>query len=127
MMSPLHTWLAIAAVVISSVAGDVLTARAMKEVGHVGELWRNRGLGAVLKAVVGNVYFAVGIACMAVSFFSLLVALSWGDVSLVGPAAASLTFIGNAFAAKLYLKEDVNRRRWAAALLVACGVALLAV
>jgi drug/metabolite transporter (DMT)-like permease len=126
-MSPVHTWSAIAVVVISSTAGDVLTARAMKEVGHVGELWRSKGLLAVLKAVVGNVYFAVGIACMSVSFFSLLVALSWADVSLVGPAAASLTFIANAFAAKLYLKEDVNRRRWAAALLVACGVALLAV
>lgn len=125
-MSPLHTWSAIAAVVISSTAGDVLTARAMKDVGHVGDLWRSKGLFAVVKAVVGNLYFVVGIACMAVSFFSLLVALSWADVSLVGPAAASLTFIANAFAAKLYLKEDVNRRRWAAALLVACGVALLA-
>ena len=126
-MSSLHTWSAIAVVVASSTAGDVLTARAMKQVGHVGDLWRSKGLWAIVKAVVGNVYFLVGIVCMAVSFFSLLVALSWADVSLVGPAAASLTFIANAFAAKLYLKEDVNRRRWAAALLVACGVALLAV
>jgi len=47
-------------------------------------------------------------------------------VSLVGPAAASLTFIGNAFAAKLFLREKVDRRRWMAALLVAGGVALLA-
>jgi drug/metabolite transporter (DMT)-like permease len=126
-MSPLHTWSAIAVVVVSSTAGDVLTARAMKDVGHVSELWRSKGLFAVLKAVAGNVYFAVGITCMAVSFFSLLVALSWADVSLVGPAAASLTFIANAFSAKLYLKEDVTTRRWAATLLVACGVALLAV
>src|SRR5512142_2439143 len=108
MTSPLHTWSAIAVVVASSTAGDVLTARAMKQVGHVGDLWRERGFWAVLKAVMGNVYFVVGIACMAVSFFSLMVALSWADVSLVGPAAASLTFIANAFAAKLYLKEDVN-------------------
>jgi drug/metabolite transporter (DMT)-like permease len=126
-MSPMHTWSAIAVIVASSTAGDVLTARAMKEVGHVGELWRERGLWAVLKAVAGNVYFATGIACMAVSFFSLLVALSWADVSLVGPAAASLTFITNAFAAKFFLKEDVNQHRWAAALLVASGVALLAI
>ena len=126
-MSALHTWSAITVVVLSATGGDVLTARAMKQVGHVGDLFRSRGLWAVLKAVVGNVYFAVGIVCMAVSFFSLLVALSWADVSLVGPAAASLTFIANAFAAKLYLKENVNRHRWAAAVLVACGVALLAV
>ena len=63
---------------------------------------------------------------MAVGFFSLLITLSWGDVSIVGPASASLTFIANAFAARLYLKEHVDRRRWIAALFVACGVALLA-
>ena len=125
-MSAVRTWSAIAVVVASSTAGDVLTARAMKEVGDVADLYRRKGLGAVVKAVVTNVYFAVGIASMAVSFFSLLVALSWADVSLVGPAAASLTFIANAFAAKFFLKEDVNHRRWLAALLVACGVALLA-
>jgi drug/metabolite transporter (DMT)-like permease len=51
--------------------------------------------------------------------------LSWGDVSLVAPAAASLTFIGNAVAAKIFLHEKVDRRRWMAALLVAGGVALL--
>jgi len=56
-------------------------------------------------------------------FFSLLFALSWGDVSLV---AASLTFIGNALAAKIFLHEKVDRRRWIAAVLVAAGVALLA-
>lgn len=125
-MSDMRTWSAIAVVVASSTAGDVLTARAMKQVGHVGELYREKGLGAVIAAVVGNGYFVVGIASMAISFFSLLVALSWADVSLVGPAAASLTFVANAFAAKFFLKEDVNQRRWAAAVLVACGVALLA-
>jgi len=125
-MSAIGTWSAIAVVVASSTAGDVLTARAMKEVGDVGALYRQKGLGAVFRAVVTNGYFAAGITSMAVSFFSLLVALSWADVSLVGPAAASLTFIANAFAAKSFLKEDVNQRRWTAALLVACGVALLA-
>ena len=125
-MSQIRTWSAIAVIVASSAAGDVLTARAMKEVGHVGELYREKGLGAVIRAVVTNGYFAAGIASMAVSFFSLLVALSWADVSLVGPAAASLTFIANAFGAKFFLNEDVTHRRWAAAVLVACGVALLA-
>ena len=75
---------------------------------------------------LGNATFFLGIAAMTVSFFSLLFALSWGDVSLVAPAAASLTFIGNAFAAKIFLHEKVDHRRWMAALLVAAGVALLA-
>jgi drug/metabolite transporter (DMT)-like permease len=63
---------------------------------------------------------------MAAGFFSLLTALSWADVSLVGPASASLTFITNAIAGKYLLHEDVDRRRWLSALLVACGVALMA-
>jgi len=63
---------------------------------------------------------------MAAAFFSLLFALSWADVSLVAPASASLTFISSAVAAKVFLKEAVDARRWAAALLVAAGVALIA-
>jgi len=126
-MSPLATWSAIAVIVVSSTAGDVLTARAMKQVGHVGQLWRERGLLAVIARVFSNLSFGLGVACLAVSFFSLLVALSWADVSLVGPAAASLTFISNAFAAKWFLKEDVTHHRWLAAVLVAVGVAFLAI
>src|ERR1700683_3819919 len=112
--------------VFASVAGDVLLARAMKQVGDVGDLRRRAGLGVVIGRTTGNPNFMFGVTAMAVAFFSLLFALSWGDVSLVAPAAASLTFIGNAIAAKVFLHERVDRRRWIAALLVAAGVALLA-
>ena len=60
-----------------------------------------------------------------VSFFSLLFTLSHADVSLVAPAAGSLTFVTNAIAARIFLKERVDRRRWVAAIFVCCGVALL--
>ena len=63
---------------------------------------------------------------MALAFFSLLVGLSWADVSLVAPASASITFVTNAIAAKLFLKENVDRRRWFSAVFVAAGVLLLA-
>lgn len=125
-MKHLYTWGAIVAVALASVVGDVLLARAMKQVGDMHELWRRSGLWTVIARVLTNVTFFLGVAAMAVAFFSLLFALSWGDVSLVGPAAASLTFIGNAFAAKIFLHEKVDRRRWIAAVLVAAGVALLA-
>jgi uncharacterized membrane protein len=36
-----------------------------------------------------------------------------------------LTFLSNAFAARIILKENVDHRRWVSALLVAAGVALL--
>jgi uncharacterized membrane protein len=122
----LHTWGAIVAMTLASVVGDVMLARAMKQVGDVHELWRREGLWTVVARTLGNPNFFLGISAMAVAFFSLLFGLSWGDVSLIGPAAASLTFIGNAFAAKIFLHEKVDRRRWIAAVLVAGGVALLA-
>ncbi len=121
-----HTWSAIAAIVFASVVGDVLLSRAMKQVGDFHELWERHGLGTIVRRVFGNPNFALGVLAMALAFFSLLFALSWGDVSLVAPAAASLTFIGNAFAAKIFLHEEVDHRRWMAAILVAGGVALLA-
>jgi drug/metabolite transporter (DMT)-like permease len=125
-ISVLYTWSAILVIVFASVVGDVLLARAMKQVGDVGALWRSAGLGVVIGRTLGNPLFLFGVTAMAVAFFSLLFALSWGDVSLVAPAAASLTFIGNAIAAKIFLHEKVDRRRWIAASLVAAGVALLA-
>jgi len=126
-MSNLNAWLAILAVVLSSSAGDVLLSRAMRKIGDLGELRRRRGLKFVMLLVVRNRYFLLGVICMAVSFYSLLFGLSWNDVSLIGPAAASLTFVANAFAAKIFLHEHVDRRRWAAALLVAAGVVLMGV
>ena len=125
-MRHLYTWCGILLVVSFSVVGDVTMSRAMKQVGDLHALRQRFGIGTVICRIFSNSTFFVSVAAMAVSFFSLLFSLSWGDVSLVGPAAASLTFIGNACAAKLFLREKVDRRRWMAALLVAGGVALLA-
>lgn len=125
-MKHLYTWTAILMIVLASVVGDILLARAMQQVGDVHDLWRRLGVWKIIGRVLSNPNFFLGITAMAVAFFSLLFALSWGDVSLVAPAAASLTFIGNASAAKIFLHEKVDRRRWIAAVLVAAGVALLA-
>ncbi len=125
-MKHAYTWAAIAFVVTASVTGDVLLSRAMKQVGDVGELWRSQGVFPLVGRILRHPLFVLGIVAMAVAFFSLLFGLSWGDVSLVAPASASLTFVGNAVAAKLFLHEKVDRRRLIAAALVACGVALLA-
>jgi len=121
-----YTWAGIVAVVVTSVTGDVLLSKAMKQVGDVGQLRRGIGTLRVVGRVLRNPIFLLGVFVMALSFYSLLFGLSWGDVSLVAPAAASLTFVGNAVAAKLFLHERVDRRRWIAALLVAGGVLLLA-
>lgn len=125
-ISVAYTWASILAVALASVVGDVLLARAMRQAGDVNDLWRRAGIRAVARRTLGNPMFLLALFAMALAFFSLMFSLSWGDVSLVGPAAASLTFIGNAFAARIFLHENVDRRRWIAALLVAAGVALLA-
>jgi len=125
-ISNLNAWLAILAIVLSSSAGDVLLSRGMKQIGDVGELRRQRGFNFLMMQILRNRYFLMGVACMAISFYSLLFGLSWNEVSLIGPAAASLTFVANAFAAKIFLHERVDRRRWASALFVAAGVVLMA-
>ncbi len=111
--------------VSTATCGDVLTASALRQLGDLDLIKAQRGLSGTIAAVIGNRRFALGIAAMALSFFSLLFTLSHADVSLVAPAAGSLTFVSNAVAAKIFLKEHVDRRRWMSALLVCCGVALL--
>ncbi|MBZ5568895.1 MAG: hypothetical protein LAN64_13725 [Acidobacteriia bacterium] len=121
-----YTWGSILAVVAASTAGDGLTSLAMKQSGDVGKLYRYNGLGKTIKVILSNSTLWIGVGFMALAFFALLFALSWADVSLVAPASASLTFIANAIVGKLFLREQVDRRRWLAAMLVAAGVALVA-
>ncbi len=125
-MTSIATWAGIAAIVVTATAGDVLQSHAMKQIGDLGAIRRSQGLLQVIRRVIGSPQFMLGLLFMALAFVCLLVTLSWADVSIVGPASASLTFIANALAARIFLKEHVDRRRWVAAVLVTTGVALLA-
>ena len=121
-----YAWGAVAAIVLASTVGDVLLAHGMKRVGDIHELWKHRGFWAIVKRILGTPALFLGVAAMATAVYSLLFGLSWGDVSFVVPASSALTFVANAVAAKIFLHERVDRRRWIAALLVASGVVLLA-
>ncbi len=125
-MKQVYIWGAIAAVVISATVGDVMQAYAMRKIGDLGNLRRSHGLLHVIRRVLTSGSFMFGLFFMAIAFFSLLLAFSWGPLSLVGPATASLSFITNAIAARIFLKENVDARRCVAALLVAGGVFLVA-
>jgi len=126
-MKELYAWAAILLIVVASTTGDVLLSYSMKRVGDVGELWKKRGVLAVIGRVLTTPTFALGVMAMGVAFYSLLFGLSWGNLSLVVPASAALTFVANAVAARIFLHERVGRRRWAATLLVAAGVVLMAI
>jgi multidrug transporter EmrE-like cation transporter len=118
--------LVIAAVVLTSSCGEVLTAGAMKTIGDLDEIRARSGMKGAIKAVVTCPLFFIGIFFMALAFFALLFALNRMSLSLVAPAAASLTLVTNTIAAKFFLKENVDRRRWIAAILVCVGVYFLA-
>jgi drug/metabolite transporter (DMT)-like permease len=116
----------IAAIVLTSTTGEVLTAAAMKSIGDLDEIRARAGMKGAIRAVVTCPLFFAGVFFLALSFFSLLFALNHMNLSLVAPASASLTLVTNAVAGKIFLKENVDRRRWASAVLVCIGVYLLA-
>jgi drug/metabolite transporter (DMT)-like permease len=121
-------WSAILFVVVLAIAGECLIAAAMRRLGDLDHLRTSRGLLGYLgpvRAVLSSPLFLGGAFCMALNFFAMLYTLSIVELSLAAPAIASLTYIGNAAAAKLFLHENVDRRRWIAALFVCAGVALL--
>jgi drug/metabolite transporter (DMT)-like permease len=116
----------IAAIVLTSSAGEVLTAKAMKSIGDLDLIRARTGLKGAIRAVVTCPLFFAGVFFLALSFFSLLYGLNHLNLGLAGPAAASLTLVTNTFAAHFFLNEKVDRRRWASALLVCIGVYFLA-
>jgi drug/metabolite transporter (DMT)-like permease len=121
----LHIWLSITFVAALAVLGEVLIAAGMRQLGDLDDIRAVGGMSAAIGAVLTNARFVSGALCMAANFFAMLYALSIANLSLAGPAIAALTYIGNAFAAKIFLRERVDRRRWLATAFVAAGVYLL--
>jgi drug/metabolite transporter (DMT)-like permease len=127
--SPIGFWSAaamIAAIVLCSTTGEVLTAAAMKSLGDLDEIRARSGIKGAIRAVLTSPLFFAGVGFLALAFFSLLLALNHLNLSLVAPASASLTLVTNAIAGKIFLKENVDHRRWTAAVLVCIGVYFLA-
>ena len=117
------TALMILMVVFSNAAGDVLLTKGMKQVGDVSAIDRGE-LPATIRRIAFNVNFILGVACLAVSFFSFLAVLSWANLSFVVPATA-IVYVVTVFGAKFFLGEKVDRLRWGGTLLICFGVALV--
>lgn len=97
----------------------------MTSIGDLDEIRAHSGLLGAIKRVLSTPIFLIGAFCMAANFFAMLYTLSIVDLSLAAPAIGALTYIGNAAAAKLFLRENVDKRRWLATGLVAVGVVLI--
>lgn len=122
-------WMAvgmIAAIVLCSSTGEVLMAAAMKSIGDLDVIRERAGLWGAIRAVISCPLFFVGLMFLTLAFFALLFALNHMPLSLVAPVSASLPLVLNAVAAKFFLKENMDHRRWVAAVLVCVGVYLMA-
>ncbi|HVN03104.1 MAG TPA: EamA family transporter [Bryobacteraceae bacterium] len=117
-------WLLVAVIAAATTVSDVLQAAAMKQHGEICD-FRPGAIGRLLGMLARNRMIIASVLAMAVSFFAFLALLSVADLSFAVPATAG-SYVLETVLAKYLLKEPVNWLRWAGALLVACGVALLA-
>jgi len=110
--------------IFGSTGGEIAITRGMKATGEPERL-RPRELLRFLRKALRNGWFWAGIPLMALSFYSLLLLLSWAPISFVIPASA-LSYVVGTFGAKYILDEEVSFARWTGVVLVCAGVALVA-
>jgi multidrug transporter EmrE-like cation transporter len=108
---------------LASTGGEIAITYGMKATGEPARL-RPRQLLIFLGRAVRNAWFWVGIPQLALSFYLLLLLLSWEPISLVIPA--SNPYVLGTLAAKYLLGEQISPQRWAGVTLVCAGVALVA-
>ena len=117
-------WTLVGMIVAATVAADLLQAREMKSHGEIRDFHPGR-FGRALAALFQRRYLLLAILFMAVSFFAFMSLLSVADLSFAVPATAA-TYVVETVLARHLLKERVCFWRWTGAILVAGGVALLA-
>lgn len=114
----------LAVLVLGSTGGEIAITHGMKSTGEPKRL-RPLAMLHFLGRALCSGWFWIGVPLMAVSFYSLLLLLSWEPISLVIPASA-LSYVVGTFGAKYILGEEVSVARWAGVVLVCLGVAFVA-
>lgn len=120
-MSP---WVFVGIIVISTVASDLLQSWEMKRQGEVTDFGLG-GIGHLLKLLLTKLPLVGSVVFLAISFYAFLALLAVADLSFAVPATA-LSLVAETVLARWLLKEHVTGVRWGGTILVAIGVALLA-
>ena len=110
-------------IVLAGTGGEMAVGRAMKEIGEVTH-FTPRAIFTVVLRALRQPWMWLGLWLMAVAFFSLLLLLSWENVSFAVPVTA-LSYVIAAVGAKFLLGEQVCTPRWIGVLLVCIGVTLV--
>jgi len=118
-------WLMVGIIVGSTVLADLLQSFEMKRHSVAAEDLLTPRLGGVLRSLARRGPLVLAVFFMAISFFAFMKLLSVADLSFAVPVTAASVALETVLA-KLVLHEQVTALRWAGALCVACGVALLA-
>ena len=84
------------------------------------------GIGRLLKLLLTKAPLIGSILFLAISFYAFLALLAVADLSFAVPATA-LSLVAETVLARVLLKERVTAARWGGTVLVALGVALLAI
>ena len=103
--------------------GVVFLSRGLKEIGDLDRVSVSE-IVRLVKSGVTNPRILTGVAFEAAFFGILLFLLSRADLSLVWPLT-SLGFVITAFAAKIFLHEQVSGMRWAGVALIVLGAGLV--
>ncbi len=102
--------------------GDGLLSKGLRELQQVG--WSGGFWSVSLQYVGAAIHkpsILIGVLCHALFFATILLSLSWGDLSLVLPITA-LTYVFAPLIAQFYLRENVNILRWMGAAIIVIGV-----
>lgn len=112
-------------IIVVGTGGELCLGRAMKETGELERLRPSAAISLLWRALRVK-WIWIGVAMMATAFFSLLLLLSFEDVSFVVPVTA-LSYLVGAVGGIFFLGERIPWQRWIGIALVSIGVAVVVI
>ena len=115
-------WILVIAIVIATVASDLLQSYEMKQVGE--QSVSAHGFARLLQTIAQRRLLILGVAGNAVSFFAFMALVQREPLSFAVPASAA-SYVLETVLAKFVLHERIGTRRAAGAMIALAGVVLV--